>query len=46
MTTPKDIVRGYTGWYIFDKNGFCAGPFKSATDALYAINNPEKKEAA
>lgn len=41
-TTGKDIVRGHTGWYIFDKNGFCSGPYKSAADALYEINNAKK----
>lgn len=42
-TTGKDIVRGHTGWYVVDQNGFCSGPYKSATDALYAINQPPKK---
>jgi hypothetical protein len=41
-TAQKDIVRGYTGWYVVDKNGFCSGPYTTASDALYAIN-PKKE---
>lgn len=46
MTTPnsKDVIRGHTGWYIFDRNGFCSGPYKSAVEACQALS-PQKKES-
>jgi hypothetical protein len=33
------VIRGFNGWYVYDKNGLHAGPFKVAAEAYAMVKH-------